>query len=59
MHYFRSEWEEWFAWYPVTCNGQFIWLRKIWRRFDLVEAYGLGTATYVEYTTMEDYLASK
>jgi hypothetical protein len=59
MEFIQNDWEEWFAWYPITHKGEFIWFKKIWRRFEYVEVHGFGTCMWVEYATLEDYLATK
>lgn len=28
----RTDWRRWFAWYPVTINGQAVWLEYVYRK---------------------------
>lgn len=59
MNKYDSGWHEWFAWYPIKYKGKYVWLTKLWRRYEFHEVFGLGTCSYYEFTTLEDYLASK
>jgi|RhiMethySRZTD1v2_1073278.scaffolds.fasta_scaffold02088_7 hypothetical protein len=27
-----ADWQPWFAWYPLTINGQSVWLQTVLRR---------------------------
>jgi hypothetical protein len=51
----RQPWQQWFAWYPVKMRGEWVWLRKIYRRNH--DAYvDNGKWTRQEYGTMFDVI---
>lgn len=46
------EWKPWFAWYPVDCEGERVWLEQIERKF-CYKCYTYETETWWEYRFRE------
>lgn len=48
-------WEKWFAWYPVKVNGNYTWLKTIYRR--CINTYvDMDDWTRYEYGTIFDII---
>jgi hypothetical protein len=48
-----SYWNKWFAWYPVTIAGKFVWLEIVWRKGNMYSCE-FGSVTDWEYKFLEE-----